>query len=177
MDKSNILSETTLKLKTKVLLLSGVSLFIGLTKTLPTKLSLIGLNLTNSPKTLGWFLLGITIVLFIYFLILLTLDYLNYFKINILSIKGKKLTGDTVGLTPKEINEEHKRTEENNQDERQGTLGEEAEDIRRKFRVLEDDFDKKHLSFTNLIEFFFNAVIPLVLALVGLSYLYCFLNQ
>ena len=177
MDKPNMLSETTLKLKTKVVLFSGASLFIGLTKALPTKLSLIGLNLTNSPKILGWFILGITIVLFINFLILLALDCSNYFKQYIISIKAVKLTGDIVGLTSNEIVEEYKRTEENNQNERQGTLREEAEDITRKIKALEDSFDKKHLSFTNLIELFFNAVIPIVLTLVGVSYLYCFLNQ
>ena len=52
MDNTSILTETTLKLKTKVLLFSGVSLFIGLTKALPTKLSLIGLNFENTPKIL-----------------------------------------------------------------------------------------------------------------------------
>ncbi|MFC1588848.1 hypothetical protein ACFL3P_01100 [Pseudomonadota bacterium] len=176
MDNSNILMETTQKLKTKVILFSGVSLFIGLTETLPTKLSLIGLDLTSNPKTLGWFILGITIVLFINFLVVVTLDYIKYFKSNILSIKGKGLTGDTVGLTYKEIGEEHEREEHSQQEKKQGTLAEEAEDIHRKFKALENDFDNRHLNFTNLVEIFFNVALPVVLAVVGLRFLYCFLN-
>lgn len=176
MDSTNILTETTLKLKTKVILFAGVSLFIGLTKTLPTKLSLIGLDLTSSPKTLGWFLLGITIVLFVNFLVVLTLDYIKYFKKNIISIEGKKLTGDTVGLTYKEIGEEYDKEEHYTQEEKQGTLAEEAEDIQRKLKALENHFDKRHLNFTNLIEFLFNVFLPVFLAAIGLRYLYCFLN-
>jgi hypothetical protein len=176
MDNANVLAETTLKLKTKVLLFSGVSLFIGVTKTLPTKLSLIGLDLASNPKILGWFIFGITTVLFINFLIVLALDYIKHFKTNILSIKGKKLTGDTIGLTYDEIGEEYDIQGYSNQNEPEGTLGEEAEDIHRKFKILENDFDKRHFSLTNLIEFFFNVALPVVLAIVGLRFLYCFLN-
>ena len=176
MDSSNILIETTQKLKTKVVLFSGVSLFIGLTETLPTKLSLIGLDLTNNPKTLGWFLFGITAILFINFLVLVILDCIKYFKSNILSIKGKNLTGDTVGLTYSEIGEEYEKMADYDQEEKQGTLGEEADDIHRKLKVLEEDFDKRHLDYSNIVELFFNIFSPIVFAIVGLRHLYCFLN-
>jgi len=177
MDNSNILTETTQKLKTKVVLFSGVSLFIGLTETLPAKLFLIGLDLTSSPKTLGWFLFGITVVLFINFLVVVILDCIKYFKNNLLSINSKNLTGDTVGLTYSEIGEEYERTKEYSQEDKQGTLGEEAEDIHRKFKVLEADFDKRHLNSSNIAELFFNVFSPIVLAIVSSGYLSCFLNQ
>ena len=45
MNEGNIFQDGTIKLKTKVLLFSGVSLFVGLSEALPSKISLIGLNL------------------------------------------------------------------------------------------------------------------------------------
>jgi hypothetical protein len=178
MNSSNILAESTLKLKKNTLIFSGVSLFIGLTKSLPTKINLIGLDLTSNPKTLGWFIFYITLVLFFHYFFVLTLDYLIYFKKNILSKKGKKLTGDTLLLTLDDITDAYNnnRTEYNQQEERAGTLEQEQVDINRKFKVLENDFDVKHLNFTNCIEFLFNALLPIFLALVGLRYLYHFLN-
>jgi len=178
MSYPSILTETTQKLKTKVLLFSGVSLFIGLTKVLPTKLSLIGLNFEHSAKILGWFLIIITAVLFTNFLIMLILDISKYFKKNIINLKGKRLTGDTIGLTYEEIGEEYDRQEAYNQlnyEEQRGTLGDEAEDIHRKMKLLENSFDNTHLKFFNIIELLFNAVLPIILAILGFIYLYCFL--
>jgi len=56
MSHQNIFSENTNKLKTKLYISSGLSLFAGLTKTLPTNLSVIGLNFEGNKKL--WFILG-----------------------------------------------------------------------------------------------------------------------
>ncbi|MGB6327431.1 MAG: hypothetical protein WBF48_00770 [Halarcobacter sp.] len=179
MDNSNILKESTLKLKTKVLLFSGVSLFIGLTKALPTKLSLIGLNFESTPTILGWFLIAITTFFLSNFIIILNLDIIEYFKKNIINGKAKNLTGDTIGFTYEEIDDEYNRQNEYNENyqEPRGSLSDEAEDIHRKIKILENDFDNKHLKFTNIIELFFNALVPIVLALFSLVFLYNFLTQ
>ncbi len=177
MDYQNILTETTLKLKTKILIFSGASLFIGLTKALPTKLSLIGLNFEDNTKILGWLLIIVTVFLFIHFVIMVSLDITKYFKKNIINRKAKVLTGDTIGLTYKEIGEEYDSQQEyeNYQDERRGSLGDEAEDIHRKIKILENSFDNTHLRFYNIIELVFNGLVPIALAILGFKYLYCFL--
>ena len=76
----SMLSDTAIKIKTKLLLLSGISLFVGITKTLPTKLSLIGLNFEDKQSIIGWFLFAITLFLFFHFTFILILDLTNYFK-------------------------------------------------------------------------------------------------
>ena len=109
---------------------------------------------------------------------MLILDISKYFKKNIINLKGKKLTGDTIGLTYEEIGEEYDRQEAYNQlnyEEQRGTLGDEAEDIHRKMKLLENSFDNTHLKFFNIIELLFNAVLPIILAILGFIYLYCFL--
>lgn len=177
----NILTETTLKLKTKVLLFSGVSLFIGLTKVLPTKLSLIGLNFGHSTKTLGWFLIVITALLSINFIIMLGLDISKYFKKNIIYIKKKNLTGDFIGFTFKEIGEEYNKQEVFNQDyqeeQSRSTLALEADSLYEKIKILENSFDTKHLKFYNIVELLFNGILPIILAIFGFIYLYGFLIQ
>ena len=180
MSRQNILSEDANKLKTKLFVFSGVSLFIGLTKVLPTKLSIIGLNFGENEKILGWFLISITIFLLIHFSIIASLNVIKYFKDYFISQKVKKLTGDTIGLTYKEIGEEYDQQEEyidNRDDTPRGSLSDEAEDIQRKMKALEERFDKNHLTFYNIIEIIFNYIIPIVLAIVSSRYLYCFLLQ
>jgi hypothetical protein len=173
----NILSEDTNKIKTKVFIFSGVSLFIGLTKILPTKLSIIGLNFQQNEKILGWFLLAITIFLFIHFAIMASLNLIKYFKDYFINKKAKTLTGDTIGLTYEEIGEEYAKQDKYSVSEPRGSLGDEVEDIHRKIKDLEERFDKNHLTFYNIIEIIFNYITPIVLALVSIKYLYCFLTH
>jgi hypothetical protein len=145
---------------------------------LPTKLALIGLNFENNGKIIGWFLFTITLILFINFLVLIILDITKYFKSNLLNKKLEQLTGDTMCLTYREIGEEYDRQEEyreNYQNENTGSLGDEANDIKRKIQILENRFDLKHLRFYHINELFFNALIPIILTSFGLKYLYYFL--
>lgn len=181
MDNQKIFTEETLKLKTKVLLFSGVSLFVGLTKTLPTKLALIGMDFEKSGKILGWFLIAITVYLLIHFVVMLYLDLRKFHKKNIIKAKGKNVTGDTIGFTEEDIAEEYARQEElykdMTDDARRGSLGDELDDIRRKIKALEEKFDAKQVTLQYKIELFFNGALPINLAIAGIIYLLCFLVQ
>ena len=44
-------------------------------------------------------------------------------------------------------------------------------------KVLEDKFDKNHITFNNIIEILFNFITPIILAIISIKYLYCFLIQ
>ncbi len=177
---NKIFLESTEKLKTKVLIFSGVSLFVGLTKSLPTEVSLKGLNLEGKECIVGWFLFIITFYLTIHFVVLVGFDLIKFFKDSIISKKSKNLRGDTIGLTYEEIGEEYDRQNEylenNNFDEHAGTLGAEAEDIHRKIQKLKDDFDITYVSIYNKIDIVFNGIVPFALSIIGLWYLYCFLK-
>jgi hypothetical protein len=180
MSNQNILSEETIKIKTKVFIFAGVSLFIGLTKALPTKLSLIGLNFQQNEKILGWFILAITIFLSIHFIIVASLNISKYFKSHFINRKAKTLTGDTIGLTYDEIGQEYDRQNEYNDtfnEDQRSTLSDEADDIKRKIKYLEDKFDKKHITINNIIEILFNFITPIIFTIISIKYLYCFLIQ
>ncbi len=148
---------------------------------MPTKLSLIGLSFNNNEKIFGWFLIVITIFLLINFLVILSLDLMQYFKNNLINNKARKFTGETLGMTYDEIGKEYERQDKLNQeqrgDERTGSLGDEADDIKKQIKELENSFDKKHLTFQNIVELFFNVIVPIIVAILGLKYLYCFLLQ
>ena len=180
MSYQNILAEETIKIKTKVFIFAGVSLFIGLTKELPNKLSLIGLNFEQNEKILGWFILFITVFLSIHFLIMASLNIIKYFKNTLINIKAKNLTGDTIGLTYDEIGQEYDKYQEYNDifnEEQRHTLSDEAEDIKIKIQELENRFDKKYVTFNSIIEILFNFITPIILAIISIKYLYCFLIQ
>lgn len=178
MSNKSIFTESTLKLKTKVYIFSGLSLFIGLTKVLPTKLTFIGLNLEHNNKLLGWFLFIITLYFFIYFILMAGLDIFKFFKKHIINKKAKNFTGDTIGLTYDEIGQEYDREEYhdiNQEDHQIGTLSSEADDIHRKIKSLEDRFNSIHFNIYNSIEIIFNGLFPTILSFLGIVYLYCFL--
>jgi len=177
MSHQNIFSEDTNKLKTKLYISSGLSLFVGLTKTLPTKFSIIGLNFEYNKKILGWFLFSITIFLFVHFTIIASLNVIKYFKDYFINRKSKTLTGDIIGLTYKEIGEDYSRQDQYIDTEPKGSLSNEVQDIHRKIKSLEEKFDKKHLNYYNLTEIIFNYATPIVLAIISIGYLYCFLSK
>lgn len=65
-------SEGLEKTKTKMLLASAVALFVSLTKTLPNKVTAIGLDLEGNESILGWFILTISSYFLIRFVMLST---------------------------------------------------------------------------------------------------------
>ena len=175
-----MLTDTTLKLKPKLITFAGVSLFIGITQSLPTKISLLGLDLTNNPKALGWFILVMTMVLFIQFLVAVTLDCVMYFKDSIVAIKVKDLKSANLSMRHNDINETYE-SEVNHgyvkhlQDQKEVSTSSEARDLKRQEIELRARFDKKHITINAIVEFLFNVVLPVVLAGFGLIYLYSYL--
>ncbi|MCG6480858.1 hypothetical protein [Vibrio parahaemolyticus] len=69
-----MLSEEVQKLKTQTLTLSGIALFISITAVLPEKIVIIGLDLSGSKETAGWFLLAILGYFLLKFTILSTFE-------------------------------------------------------------------------------------------------------
>jgi hypothetical protein len=116
---------------------------------------------------------------------LISLDLVKFFKNNLINKKAKNFTGETLGLTFDDISNEYDRQADilqddiyqNDRNENIGSLGYEADDIKRQIKLLESSFDKKHLTFQNIVELTFNIIVPLIVATVGLTYLYCFLIQ
>jgi len=78
-----LFSDKANKIKSKLLVLSGVSLFIGLTKALPENFSFISMDLSHNPAVLGWFIFYITLCLLLIFITVSALDitenYLPHF--------------------------------------------------------------------------------------------------
>lgn len=69
-----IFSNKSQKLKVNLTVMSGVSLFVGLTESLPTKLTIIGLELGKNNAILGWFIFFITLYFVLHLIIISALD-------------------------------------------------------------------------------------------------------
>lgn len=179
MNNKNIFTDTTLKLKTKVIIFSGLSLFIGITEILPKKLVLFGLDFEKNERVLGWFLIIITLYLFIHFILIAILDMRIYFQNHLLDSKIKSLSGDTIGLNMSEISGAYELQQSEHHhdslDESRGTLYGESEDIQNKSKKLYDTFNSKHIQMYEKIELFFYFITPLLLGMVSMYYLFRFL--
>lgn len=95
-------NESFQKAKVKLLVLSGISLFIALTQALPQKVSLLGLDLSSYPKVAGWFILAVTVYFFLTSLLYGTLDLIKHYLPTIILNKTQNLSGSILGLTEEE---------------------------------------------------------------------------
>lgn len=100
------LSDDLKKIRTKFLIFSGVSLFIALTKVLPQKVAILGLDLSKNETMTGWFILVITSYLLLSFLIYSLIDIVQYYLPTLIMRKTKSTTGDILGFTIGDVIEE-----------------------------------------------------------------------
>ncbi|MGR2947997.1 hypothetical protein ABMY23_23445 [Vibrio vulnificus] len=166
-------SEESQKLKTQVLTLSVVCLFIAMSGALPKRVALIGLDLSVNPEVSGWFLLVVTAYIFLKFLVTLGLEVVKSKLPSIIESKTSKTTGDTIGLTQKEIYEHHQRNEV--EEETVGTVSGEAKEIELKNNKITafyiNTYKFVHNSWVYLTDYF----LPVALCLYAMCSLRGFL--
>ncbi len=165
-----IFSEITSKLRTKLIILSGISLFIGITEKMPHDFTIIGLKLGEDDKTLGWFILVATAVIFSYFLMRSLLEIKAYNANEIILNKTRNTTSEFSGMTKKEYYSER---ENSNEDTYSPNY--EMDSIDRQNGVIEKKFIISHNKFKKLTIYIFELVLPVVLAATGVYYLFSFL--
>lgn len=155
-------SETFSKAKNKLLALSGICLFIGMTEALPQKISVLGLDLSAKPYVAGWFILAITGYFFLILLVLSALDLIKYYLPFHITSKSSTLTGDFIGLSEDEClphQELHP--------EQVGTPFSELGDIQRKKAALSDMYSSKYTHIHNFVTISFDMIFPFIFCLIA----------
>ena len=170
------ISEKTQKIKTKSLALSGVSLFIGLTQSMPTKISLIGLNLEKNELILGWFIFFITIYLLFHFIIMVVVELIEFNSSFFIRKKTNKTTGDTLGLSIDEVMAPEYEAEYREKENSLGTPEQELDDINRKNKIIHQKFNNILGKSRNYITIIFEVFIPIILSIAGLVYLFFYIS-
>ena len=169
-----LFSDETKKIRSKFLVLSGVSLFVGLTETLPKKFSLLGLDLSNNQEVLGWFILFVTFILFFNFIAVAILEFIEYYLPSLIKKKTDKTTGATLGLTL----EECIRPQDGNdvQYENIGTSAQELDDINIANTIITYNYKKLYVRFHDINVFLFEFISPVIFSFFGMYYLYSYLS-
>ncbi len=167
-------SDETRKIKSKFLVLSGVSLFVGLTEALPKKFPLVGLDLSNNQEILGWFIFFITAVLLINFAIVAVLELIEYYLPSLIKKETNKTTGDTLGLTPEECMDPQ--VIDSQQNEEIGTPTQELEDINRKNTIIAHNYKSTYIKSHNIMVLVFEFFSPIIFSIFGMYFLYSYLS-
>ncbi|KAB0301521.1 hypothetical protein F2Z80_20905 [Vibrio fortis] len=171
------ISEEVQKLKTHTLTLSGIALFISITAALPEKIAIIGLDLSGSKETVGWFLLIILSYFLLKFSVLSIFEVVKKALPRWISYKGKDLRGDVIMLSEKEIHDEYERQSQHHVNEDLlGTLTGEAADIERKRNKLDRDYKSKFVAAYNLWLYISDILFPIVFGCFCSWALYHFLE-
>ena len=160
------------KLKSKLLILSGVALFIGLTEALPKKLTLIGLDLSNNQEILGWFIFFITLILLFNYAVVAVLGLTEYYLPSLIKKETDKSTGDTLGLTPDECMQSQEEQEFYDNNSNIGTPEQELKDISRKNTKIIYGYKNTFIKTHNVVVIIFEFIAPLVFSIISISYLY-----
>lgn len=169
-------NEEVQKLKTQTLTLSGIALFISITAALPEKIAIIGLDLSGSKETAGWFLFMILGYFLLKFTIFSTFEVMKTVLPRWISYKGKDLRGDIMGFTKQEIHNEYERQNHPHVNEDFGTLSGEVADIARKRDKLERDYKYKFVAAYNLWLCISDIIFPIVFGCYCSWALYHFLE-
>ena len=97
-------TEKTEKIKTKLLVLASISLFIAITESVPTKIAIIGLDLSNADSSIiPKFLFFGSLYFFIIFVFSTLLELTLYFLPFLIRCKNLKAKGEWLGLNKNEI--------------------------------------------------------------------------
>ncbi len=172
-DQYFVFSDKTKKIRSKYIILSGVSLFVGLTETLPKKFSLVGLDLSENQEVLGWFIFFVTLILFLNFIALATLEFIEYYLPSLIKKKTDNTTGNTLGLTSEECIQSHGGNYE--QDENIGTPEQELKDINRENTNITYSYKKLYVRIHNLTVLICEFIFPIVFSLFGMYFILIFL--
>ena len=166
-------SDQTNKIKSKYLIFSGVSLFIGLTEALPKKFSLIGLDLSNNQEVLGWFIFCINLILLFNFVVVAALELMEHYLPSLIRKKTDKTTGETLGLTAEECiqSQEDNREDDNNI----GTPEKELKDIARENENIAYSYKKLYVQIHDFTVLACEFVFPIVFSLFGMYFILNFL--
>lgn len=166
------LSDDVRKIKTKLLVLSGVALFISLTEALPQKVAILGLDLSKNATMAGWFILVITAYYLISFLIFSLIEITKHYLPDIISKRTANTTGDTIGLTAEECLQPVEEP-----DFEKGSTSSELQEIKHKNQMISDRYQGCLSSFSSVMKFTFDFVVPIVFSFTSLGYLYVFLSS
>lgn len=166
------LSDDLKKIKSKLLVLSGISLFVALTQALPQKVAILGLDLSKNETMAGWFILAISSYFLISFIVFSALEIIQYYIPDLISKKTSKTTGDTIGL---EIEECYSESESESDDLDVGTPSGDAKEINAKNQKITYQYKNNFTMFSNLVKLVTEFAFPIVFGVISLYLLYHFL--
>ncbi len=168
-------SEDVRRLKSKLVVFSSISLFIGLTEALPSKLTLIGLDFSGNQKILGWFIFCATLLFLLTFLVSAGLEIFGSYLTDMIKWKTSRTTGEILGFSEKDISDEYEKRGAN--DSRRGDLSGEQENINWQNDIITSDYKRNFTRVKSWATIVTNCFAPVIFSSVGLCFLYRYLMQ
>lgn len=167
-DQCIVFSDQTKKIRSKYIIFSGVSLFVGLTETLPKKFSLLGLDLSENQEVLGWFIFYVTLILFLNFIVVTTIEIRGHYIPLFIQNQKIQTISDIEGLTDDEILDYYEPPT--------GKIASQFQSIERKNRRIVYNYKKMHVYTHNVAVFLFELISPVIFSFIGMYYLYSYLS-
>lgn len=158
-------SDDLKSLKKTLLIFSSVSLFISMTEELPTKISVLGLDLSKNENFVGWFLAALTGYFLVSFFVSLSIEIYEYLLPWRIAKRTANTTGRVIGLTLEEICRDAQDIHQN-----EGTESGEIEDINTENKRISIKTKKSTIRLKNRFTIGFDVILPLMYSA------FCFLS-
>lgn len=165
-----VLSDESQKTKAKMLVFSGVALFVALTQTLPSKVAILGMDLSQNEEVTGWFILAVSLYFFVRFMLLSLVETLQYYLPSLISNRTSKTIGNTIGLTAEECDPPFDESEYE-----PGTTHGERFEIDRKNERITYRYKSGFVKVANAITWLLELVFPAMISAVSVYCLWSFL--
>lgn len=165
-----IINDDLKKIKTKVLVFSGISLFISLTQSLPQKVGVLGLDLSKNETMAGWFVFAVAGYFLINFIVFSIMEIIRYYLPYLIGQNTANTTGETIGLTVGECFPDYGCDEPI-----AGTVSGEIQEINIKNERITYEYKRNFINFSNMVRLINDFLFPVVFGIVSLVFLYLFL--
>ena len=172
------LSEESEKTKFHLLIISGVSLFIALTESLPTKVAVLGLDFSKNQNMVVLFILGINAYLLLRFKVKSGIEFIQHYLPRWIAIETSGTTGELVGLTGEECLQHMNGYEEDEEFiSNSDLMSAELESINNKNQKITYKYKNGFIKAANFFNITFEVVGPIVFSYASMFMLCNFLQS
>ena len=163
-----IISADLAKLRGKMLAWAGACLFISITKILPSKIELLGLDLTDNESTLGWFIAAICFLYTLHFLLAASLALLRHFLPAIRKNLTKNIQSPLYGINAKERMQQEAQEEYYQNRAGPGSISEDIAELSRLTNSKNECINTVYTCTVNLIRIGFGMVFPFLFSVISI---------
>lgn len=172
-----IINAELAKLRGKMLAWAGACLLISLTKSLPSKIELLGLDLTGNEITLGWFIATICFLYTSHFFLAASLELFNHFLPTIRKSLTENIQSPLYGISIKEKMQQEAQEEHYQNRTNSGSVNEDIAELSKLTNSKNEHINTVYTNTVSRIRIGFGIVFPFLFSVISMFFIFYFVDS